>query len=276
MIFGAIGCGNMGSAIINGVYKACVQLHDSDEIDGFGFIGYDHHEKNLSTLKDSCGMNACEDELSVAELADIILIGVKPYTVDSVLKKIAPMLTKDKLIISMAAGVSILRIKEAIEHACPVISIMPNTPVMVSEGCTALCFDDEILMEEQKNLVRKIFSKLGTSLVLKEEQLPQFSALAGSGPAFVFYMQEAMIEAAIRMGFPYDTAKELVDKIFLGSAKLAQAQSDESHAKLRLNVCSPKGSTIVGMNKLDKGNVRSGIIEGVLATYARALEMSKG
>ena len=297
MIFGCIGCGNMGSAILNGIGKLANDLEMKEN--KFELIGYDHHDTNLKALSKSCGMHACKDEFEVAMRADIILIAVKPYMVDDVVKKISPALTKNKVIISLAAGVSFARIKSASNNgvcgsdkdgdcankndsaydakakgACPIVIIMPNTPAMVGKGCCALCFDDASLPEAKKMLIQKLFSKIAITTVLKEEQLPQFSALLGSGPAFVFYMQEAMMEAAIRLGFKYDEAKVLVDKLFEGSANLAQSQPDINHAKLRMNVCSPKGSSIVGMNALDKNGVRSGIIEAVLATHERAKEMA--
>lgn len=264
MVIGGIGCGNMGGAILNGIGK----LKECE------IIGYDHNIANMSALSESCGMRICEDELAVAEQADIIIIGVKPYAVEAVLKKISPVLTKDKVIISLAAGVSFARIKNYNNEICPAVIIMPNTPAMVGQGCCALCFDDESLPSIKKTFIHELFSKLATVTVLTEAQLPQFSALMGSGPAFVFYMQEAMMEAAIRLGFKQNESKILIDKLFEGSANLAQFQQNTHYATLRLNVCSPKGSTIVGMNALDKNGVRSGIIEAVLATHARAEEMA--
>lgn len=264
MIIGGIGCGNMGAAILNGIGN----LGECE------IIGYDHHITNLTALSESCGMRICKDELEVVEQADIILIGVKPYAVEAVLKKIKPALTKDKVIVSLAAGVSFARINNYSEGICPAVIVMPNTPAMVGQGCCALCFDDESLPSAKKIFIHELFSKLAIVSVLTEEQLPQFSALMGSGPAFVFYMQEAMMEAAIRLGFKLNEAKILIDKLFEGSANLAQSQADANYAKLRLNVCSPKGSTIVGMNALDRNSVRSGIIEAVLATHARAEEMA--
>ena len=264
MIFGSIGCGNMGSAILNGIGK----------LKEYEVIGYDHHDANMKALADSCGMRACKDEIEVAKEADIILISVKPYAVESVLKQIRPALSKDKIIISLAAGVSLARIRNACSEICPVVIIMPNTPAMVGKGCCALCFDDTTLPDAKKTLIQELFSKLAITTLLSEAQLPQFSALMGSGPAFVFYMQEAMMEAAIRLGFKYNEAKILIDKLFEGSANLAQSQPELNHAKLRMNVCSPKGSSIVGMNALDKNGVRSGIIEAILATHERATEMA--
>lgn len=105
--------------------------------------------------------------------------------------------------------------------------------------------------------------------------MAEFSTLIGSGPAFVFYMLEAMLEGAIRLGFKYDEAKQMLEQLFLGSTKLAQANEDIPHAKLRLNVCSPKGTTIAGMNSLDKNAVRGAVIDAIMATYDRNIELKK-
>ncbi len=265
MIFGAIGCGNMGSAIIN----ALGQLPKTK------VIGYDPNESNLQVLAKSCALEICQNELEVAKKAEIILIGVKPYGVEKVLEQISQVLNPNKIIVSMAAGISLEKMRIASRGVCPVVSIMPNTPAMVGAGCCALCFDDPKLSEEQKKLLQEYFSKISITTILTEEQMPQFSALLGSGPAFVFYFQEAMQEAAIRLGFSQADSKQLIDQLFAGCAKLSQSQPEANYAKLRLNVCSPKGSSIVGVNTLDQKAVKSGIIECILATCDRANEMSK-
>lgn len=258
---GFIGCGNMGSAIIYGISRA----------KSFHVAGYDHHPEKLQKLEYDCGLIVCSSEEDLVKKADIIVIAVKPHMVEALLTRIQSLLTKDKIIISIAAGISIARIKEF--TACPVAVVMPNTPAMVGEGCTALCFDDRILTDSHKETVKKIFDSVGTSVILPEENFPAFSTLIGSGPAFVFYMLEAMLEGAIRLGFKYDEAKQMLEQLFIGSAKLAQANTDVPHAKLRLNVCSPKGTTIVGMNNLDKNAVRGAVIDAIMATYDRYIEM---
>lgn len=260
---GFIGCGNMGSAIIYGVSRA----------KSFHVAGYDHHPEKLQKLEYDCGLIVCKSEEELVKKADIVVIAVKPHMVEALLARIKSFLINDKIIISIAAGISIAKIKEF--TSCPVAVVMPNTPAMVGEGCTALCFDDAILTDEKKETVKKIFDCVGTSVILSEDNFPAFSTLIGSGPAFVFYMLEAMLEGAIRLGFKYDEAKQMLEQLFIGSAKLAQANADIPHAKLRLNVCSPKGTTIVGMNSLDKNAVRGAVIDAVMATYNRNIEMKK-
>ncbi len=260
---GFIGCGNMGSAIIYGVSRSKV----------FQVAGYDHHPEKLQKLQKDCGLIVCNSEEELVNKADILVIAVKPHMVEDLLTRIKSLITKDKIVISIAAGISIAKIKEFV--SCPVAVVMPNTPAMVGEGCTALCFDDPMLTDNHKETVKKIFDSVGTSVILPEDNFPAFSTLIGSGPAFVFYMLEAMFEGAIRLGFKYDEAKQMLEQLFIGSAKLAQANADTPHAKLRLNVCSPKGTTIVGMNSLDKNAVRGAVIEAITATYDRNIEMKK-
>lgn len=260
---GFIGCGNMGSAIIYGISRAKL----------FHVAGYDHHLEKLQKLEKDCGLVICENEEELVKKADILVIAVKPYAVDDLLQRIQSLITNDKIVVSIAAGISIAAIKKYV--SCPVAAVMPNTPAMVGEGCTALCFDDKALSDTQKSIIKEIFDCVGTSVILPEDKFAEFSTLIGSGPAFVFYMLEAMLEAAIRLGFKYNDAKQMLEQLFLGSTRLAQANEDIPHAKLRLNVCSPKGTTIVGMNSLDKNAVRGAVIDAVMAVYDRYMELKK-
>ncbi len=259
---GFIGCGNMGSAIIYGISRS----------KAFQVAGYDHHPEKLQKLHEECGLLVCESEEELVKKSDILVIAVKPYAVEALVRRISSCLSSVKIVISIAAGIPAQTIKNA-GCALPVCTVMPNTPAMVGEGCTALSFDDPMLTAEHKDVIKTIFAGVGYTVELSESKFPEFSALLGSGPAFVFYMLEAMLEAAIRLGFKYDEAKKMLEMLFAGSAKLAQHDFDVPHAKLRLNVCSPKGTTIAGMNSLDKNAVRGNIIEAVMATYDRYLEM---
>ncbi len=263
MMYGAIGCGNMGGAVIAGLAQ----------IENCKIVGYDHNIDKLEKLHEAHNMKICYDELEVVKEADIILIGVKPYAVEKTILKILPALNENKIIVSMAAGISIEKIKNMINDVCPVITIMPNTPAIVGCACCAICLDDEKLTKSLKDKIVDDFSKFSMTTVLKESDFPQFSALFGSGPAFVFYFQEAMQEAAIRLGFSQKDSKKLIDQLFLGCAKLSLHENDVDYAKLRLNVCSPKGSSIVGMNTLDEKAVRGSIITAITQTYNRILEM---
>ena len=131
-----------------------------------------------------------------------------------------------------------------------------------------------VLNEDQKKLVLELFSAISTTVVLHESHIPEFSAFIGSGPAFIFHLLESFVEVGLRLGFSYHDAKQLAEKLMVGSVRLAQENPEVPHAKLRMNVCSPGGSSIVGVNEMDRLGVRGAIIETVLATHRRALEMS--
>lgn len=263
--FGGIGCGNMGGAILGGVAG----------LGEYTVIGYDPDAKAVAGLHEKCGLLGCADEIEAAKKADYILIATKPHLAAVVVEKIAPVLTADKVLISLAAGVSLKTLKSSCKNACPVVVIMPNTPAIIGAGCCAVCFDDAALTEAIKKDVLGLLSRICTTVVLPEHRITEFSALIGSGPAFVFHLMESMVEAGIRLGFTGDEARRLVETLFTGSAGLAQAQPDVSLATLRMNVCTPKGSSIAGVNSLDRSAVRGAVIDAVLATYARAEEMSK-
>ena len=134
LTFGSIGCGNMGGAILSGVAK----------LEKWQVIGFDPCQAATDALHERCGLRSCDDEIEVAQQADVILIAVKPQHVQGVVEKIAPHLD-GKLLVSLAAGVSLRRIKTYSGDTCPAVVIMPNTPAMVGEGCCALCLDDPTL-----------------------------------------------------------------------------------------------------------------------------------
>lgn len=152
---GFIGCGNMGSAIIYGISRT----------KAFHVAGFDHHPEKLRKLEQDCGLVVCADEEELVKKADIIVIAVKPYAVEDLVSRIAPFLTADKILISIAAGISVATIKHASSARCPVSIVMPNTPAMVGEGCSALCFDDVMLTAEHKEVIKKIFDSVGLSLI---------------------------------------------------------------------------------------------------------------
>ncbi|MFV0347865.1 MAG: pyrroline-5-carboxylate reductase [Halodesulfovibrio sp.] len=262
--FGCIGCGNMGSAILRGLAAK----------EGLAFTGFDRNENALAALRDDINFQPLASEKDVAEKADYILLAVKPDMVEAVLGKIAPALTKDKVVISIAAGVSQAALKEYSKKACPVVRCMPNTPAMVGEGIFALCFEDADLSDEHQAAIQEIFGTIGQALVLEEKKFNAFTAVAGCGPAYVFHFMEAVVEAAVTVGFTRKDATDMVIKLFKGSVKLAD-ESDQHLSVLREMVCSPAGVTIAAVNHLDRTAVRGNIIDAVLEARQRGLEMSK-
>ncbi len=259
---GFIGLGNMGAAMLRG-------LSGSDGID---FIGYDLDQERVNALCTECSMASCETPLDVATKADFIVLCIKPHQVKDALKGMREILTPEKCVISIAAGVTMKQLGKWSGHVAPVIRVMPNTPALVGAGVFAVCLDDALLTDDDKTFVVDVLSRIGSVHVLPEKDFDTFTAVAGCGPAYVFYFMEAMIEAAVREGLTRDKATSIVFELFKGSVKLAD-ESPLHLSVLREMVCSPAGATIEGIVCFDDRAVRAAIIDGVRAARLRSEEL---
>lgn len=255
---GCIGCGNMGSAILNGLSQLS-EIH---------LFGYNRTRSRLAPLEEK-GVTAVDSIPAIAELSDLLIIGVKPYLVKQVLTEALPALRPQTVILSIAAGISLADLKNDIQNHCAVVRVMPNTPALVNAGSFALALDDPALCSADRQACIDLFSSLGQVLVLPEEKFSAFTALIGCGPAYVFHFMDALAEAGVTLGFTRQEALELVTQLTLGSAKLA-ALPGSHPALLREQVCSPAGVTIEAMNHLDRTAVRGHLIDAVLAAYKKS------
>ena len=260
---GCIGCGNMGSAILRGLSGR----------EGLRLVGCDPSGAKLAALADA-GVEGVADIAAAVRASDIVLVAVKPGQVGAVLGAAMPELDSGKVVVSIASGVSVGSLREMSGGRCPVVRVMPNTPAMVGAGVFALCFEDATLDEVRRTLVKELFEALGRVLVLPEEKFNAFTAVVGCGPAYVFHFMEAVVEAAVTLGFPRHEATDMVVALFAGSVKLA-ATSGTHLSLLREAVCSPAGNTIAAMNQFDRDAVRGRIIDAILAAYRRGQEMER-
>lgn len=248
---GFIGLGNMGYAIYKGAEK------------NFDCLAFDPFPRNEPGLQYSESM----DEL-IGD-SDCLLLCVKPFQVDTVLKTI----TKPVQLISIAAGVELTSIKSQLPIGSHVVRSMPNLPLMVGEGCLGY-YGDEILYP----LVIEIFQPLGMTLsVSKEELLDSITGLSGSGPALVFSFLQALAEGGVKSGLGYKESLDLAIQTTLGSVrylKEERGKNPQIHpAELRNRVTSPGGTTIFGLAEWEKNAVSSGIIESVYAAYKRSQDL---
>lgn len=263
---GCIGCGNMGGAVMRGL---CA--HDSLRL-----IGHDHTRAKVETLSPAENPNRvawAETPDQLARQADIVILGVKPHQIADTLAGIRPHLNADKIVVSLAAAVSVEDLKRSVGGVCPVARLMPNLPARVGKGAFALCLDDEALSESQKNLLRNLFRDMGLLLVLPDSRFSAFSSVAGCGPAFVCLFMEGMENAAVAMGFKADQARELVAATVEGAASLA-LRDGMPFAELRRQVCSPGGTTICGVNHMERMAVRGHVTDAVLEAMRRDRELS--
>lgn len=265
---GCVGCGNMGGAILGGLARCATGPLGR-------LVGHDPDTARIDALNTPEGahITAAPDALTLARDCDVVILAVKPYLAEGVVRGMAPALP-GKLLLSIAAGVTLAQLRDWTNGACAVVRCMPNTPALVGKGVFALCLDDPQLTEGHKALCRSIFNALGTPMELPERLMTAFTSLVGAGPAYVFYLLDALVQAGMTLGFTAAQAREMVLKLFDGSVAMAGA-SPHSLATLREQVCSPAGVTIAGINQLDRDGVRGKLIDAVLATEARGREMEQ-
>ena len=263
---GIIGCGNMGGAIARGI-KASKALAGT-----FSVLVYSRSEARRNALKNEFAV--ADSALALAQQADYVLLGVKPYQVASVIDDIKSALTKEKTLLSIAAGVPLARLRTMLTGLCPAVQAMPNTPASIGQGVFALCLDDPNLPQDRKDSIQGLFAALGTVFIMPESKITAFSAVAGCGPAYVFHLMDAMMEGAVTLGFTRQEATAMVVALFKGSASLVE-QSGSHPAALHAAVTSPGGMTIAGTNHLSRTAVRGHIIDAILAADARGQEMEK-
>ena len=240
---GCIGCGNMGGAILGGLA----------EVPGLELYGYNRTPQRLEPLC-AKGVTAVPDIPGIAARCDILVIGVKPYLVGGVLAEALPSLKPETVVISIAAGVTLHDLRDAVQGRCHVVRVMPNTPALVGAGVFGIQ-EDPALPKDVFAMILDLFGLLGSTIVLPEKKFNAFMALVGCGPAYVFHFMDALAEAGVTMGFTRQEALELVTQLVLGSAKLA-ALPGSHPAILREQVCSPAGVTIAAVNHLDRTAVR--------------------
>jgi pyrroline-5-carboxylate reductase len=261
---GFIGVGNMGGAMISG-------LASSKDLT---LLGYDPDTGRLDNLKDKCGLVPVKDTPDLVTRADYIFCAVKPGLMEKVVKEISPFLSESKCLVSIAAGIHIRKIISWSGDKCPVIRIMPNTPALIGRGVFAICLDHDKIVPAQKDFLTRTISGLGRTFILPEKSFDVFTALIGSGPAYVFYFMESMIEAGVLLGLDRNSATAMVKELFAGSCQMTLKQ--EMHlTRLKEMVTSPGGTTVAGLNSLDRNAVRASITEAVEKAMQRSVELGQ-
>lgn len=216
------------------------------------------------------------DNKGIAQNCKYIFFGVKPQFLDGMIDEIKDMLTSrtDRfVIITMAAGVQIKAIKEKLGLDCPVIRIMPNTPVFVSSGMILVSRDENVTQEEMDEFFG-FMSQSGQFDVIPESLIDAGSAISGCGPAFVYMFMQSLADGAVECGLPRDKAIRYAAETVIGSAKMV-LESGKHPEKLKDEVCSPGGTTIAGVHALENRALRAACIEAVTEAYDKTLKLKK-
>lgn len=264
---GFIGAGNMGEALIKGLLAANVvppeAIHASDA-----------RLERLKELDRRYGIQLAADNVEVVRQADVVILAVKPQIIAPVLKEVAPALTKRKLLISIAAGVSTARIRAVLGKDVRLIRVMPNTPALVLEGATAIAKADG-LEPDDLAIAEEIFAAVGRVVVLDEELMDAVTGLSGSGPAYVAVVIESLADGGVKMGLDRITAMTLATQTVLGAARLL-LETGLHPGALKDMVSSPGGTSIAGIAALEEGGIRTTFIKAVERATLRSRELGQG
>lgn len=250
---GFIGMGNMAKAIAQGIIQ-------SGKIEGVNIYAYAPHQDKLKKNAENIGFMACESMDVLLKQADTVIMACKPYQIEAVLGAYKEEL-KNKALISIAAGWDYARYKPMLDESTRVQFIMPNTPAMVGEG--VLLFEEtNSLKEQERKELMEIFSALGLVEEIPSHLMGIAGTLTGCGPAFIDLVIEALGDAGVKYGVPRAQAYALVSQMILGSGKL-QLATGEHPGVLKDNVCSPAGTTIRGVNALERAGMRAAFLDAI-------------
>jgi pyrroline-5-carboxylate reductase len=212
--------------------------------------------------------------VEAAERADTVILVVKPQDMAGLLDEISHVIRPDQLVISLAAGISTATLERGLPEGVAVVRVMPNTPALVDEGMAAVsagthCDEEHVLLAED------LLRATGRVTRVPENQQDAVTAISGSGPAYLFFVVEAMIEAGVHLGLPRATATELVVQTMVGSAKLLR-ETGEHPTVLRERVTSPGGTTAAAVRQLEDHKVRAAFMTALEAARDRSRELASG
>jgi len=252
---GIIGVGTIGGTLVEALIK--------NEIVGSGqLIGSTSHEESARKVEEEYGIEATTDNRRVVEEADIVVLAVEPQMIEKVLEEIGYHLSRDQLVVSVAAGITTEFIESKIDQEIPVVRTMPNTAITVNAGATAVV-PGKFASESDLNLTKELFEPVGLVEVIDEEDLMDaVTGYSGSGPAYGYLIIESLIEAGVRVGLPRDRATKLAAQSLLGAAKMV-LETDEHPAKLKDMVTTPAGVTVDAVMKLEEGGVRVAFFKAI-------------
>lgn len=231
----------------------------------------EHSVARADELAQRHGVRTGATNAVAASRSDVVVLAVKPNVVPDVLAEIAPALRGGTLVVSVAAGVPISAYEQRLPTGTPVVRVMPNTPALVGKGASAIAAGAHA-SEGHLVLTERILASTGLVVRVPEKDLDAVTAISGSGPAYAFYLIDAMAEAGVLLGLTRDLATRLAVATVEGSAALA-AQSGEHPVVLRERVSSPGGTTVAAVRELDAHAVRAGVVAAARAAYERSREL---
>jgi pyrroline-5-carboxylate reductase len=261
---GILGLGNMGEAIVAALLKTGFNRKD--------LLGFEVKKERAEFVAKRHGISVAASAKELAQKAKIVLIAVKPQDAKPLLSAIAPVLDKDKLLISIMAGVTTSTILSMVQRPVKVIRVMPNLNVKVGEGALGIT-TNELVPERELDETKMLLAPVGRIVEVREDLMDAVTALGGSGPAFLLHFLEAMIDAGVNVGLPRDKASIIAIQTIKGT--IATLEAEKLHPSLMKEmVTSPGGTTIAGLSYLEEKGFKGDLIKAIEHARNRARELS--
>ncbi len=262
---GFIGVGNMATAILNGMLNNAF-VNTSDV-----YI-FDVNDSKCDYFAQK-GVSVCDSLLSVADNSDIIVLAVKPQNYSEVLLQLGSMGVTDKIFVSIAAGISISYIRSQLSYNAKVVRVMPNTPLLLSKGASALCPSDNVLSDEFE-VVKTMFSLSGVVEIIEEEHMNEIISVNGSSPAYTYLFAKAIVDYAVSCGIDKDKALNLICATLEGAAQMMRCSGDDIDTLIK-KVSSPGGTTLAALNSFEEDNFIGIMNKAMKACTDRAEQLGK-
>lgn len=265
-IIGFIGAGNMGQAMAGGIVASGIVKPEN-------IIFSDISQENLKKAYKKYRVKTSNSNILTASMADFLVLSVKPHFYETVIEEIKDYIKPETVIITIAAGITLEKLKKMFGKNIKTVRTMPNTPAMVGEGMTAV-IPNEFITENEIKEVMEILNSFGKAEIIEERLIDSVIAVSGSSPAYVYMMIEAMGDAAVAGGMPREKAYKFAAQAVLGSAKMV-LETGIHPGELKDMVCSPGGTTIEAVTALEENGFRSSIIRAMKTCEEKSKEMSK-
>lgn len=257
---GFIGMGNMGYAML----KGALTVFPKEEI-----VFTDVNTDVMERVTKETGVMHVQSNAECANAAKFVIFAVKPQFYGAVVKNVKNILKSDNVIISIAPGIGIESLREALGFEARIVRAMPNTPALLGEGMTGLCYDQSAFTFEEKDVIDKIFNSFGKYRLVDEKLMSVVTCASGSSPAYVYMFIEALADSVVKYGMTRDMAYEFAAQTVMGAAKMV-LETKEHPGALKDKVCSPGGTTIAAVAALEENGFRNSIIKATDACFAKS------
>jgi len=260
-----IGAGSMAEAIISGIIRR--KIIDCGKI----FVTNKSDEHRLKELSDQYHVTCTNDKEKALNNAEVVILSMKPQDVKEAIHSIKAFVTSDQLIISVVAGGSTDMILQLLQKRIPIIRAMPNTSAFIGYSATALSYG-KYATEDHMMIAKRLFNTIGISTIIDEQHMHVVTSISGSGPAYFYYLVEAMEKAAIDLGFDPQVAQTLLLQTVVGGGEML-SHSGKSAKQLRQDITSPQGTTEAGLEALFENDFQSIVEQCIRAAHRRSIEL---